>query len=305
MESPYFWSDALQEQVHLGTLVSQATGNQFKVERALTGGKGGNGRVFLATMSVRETKQRWPCALKVMTNEKPQRVDRFRNEIRIMKLLGKHARIAELYDEGGTFTYKGRSWPWLAMDLGRENLRDWVQSKGPIPFKTGALARVASQICEALAYIHEKDIVHRDIKHNNFVWVPSLHGTPSDILMIDFGIAKCSGEDVSGMPFDSLTELREFVGPREGFTSPELIKYANDRTKKYPVLHASDLWQFGRLLWFLATGEISTGIPDRDLDPTGGQLFDFVCQLVQDKESKRPGPAAAIAGRIAEILTPP
>lgn len=276
-------------------------GNRYRLNRyPLNKGRGGNGLVFEATALAPDGRPLYPCAVKILNNLTPQRVDRFRNEIRIMEMLGNFERVATFHDSG-EIGHGNLKFPWLAMVLGGPNFRESIASNGPIPVEGGLLRRVALQMCDALIHIHERKIIHRDIKHQNFVWAPvAFNMKPRDVLMLDFGIAKCDGEDVSGRPFDELTQEAEFVGPAHTFASPELVAYWTD--KGTVVDHRSDLWQFGRVLWFLATTQLVTSMPDVDDDPTHGKLFDLVMQLTAHKPSKRPASATILRELLSGAL---
>lgn len=43
------------------------------------------------------------------------------------------------------------------------------------------------------------------------------------------------------------------------FSSPELIEYATDKT--YPVDYRSDIFQLGKVLWYLDTGRFRLSFP--------------------------------------------
>ena len=176
--------------------------------------------------------------------------------------------------------------PWVAMDMGGSNLRRQVEAAGPI---TGqAFKDAAFDMCDAVAHIHEQNMIHRDIKPENFVADAS---RPGRLLMIDFGIAKYVGEDVDGRPFDDFTKQKEFVGP-QAFSSAELLEYARD--KSVVVDRRSDLFQLGKVLWFMATGIVSAGIPSRKLDPFNGPLYELVSSLLCDDPNDRLQSAANV-----------
>jgi serine/threonine-protein kinase len=179
------------------------------------------------------------------------------------------------------------------MELGGPNLRDHVQQHGPIAL--GALVWIGSEMCQALQHIHDRDIIHRDVKPDNFVWDGNDH---RHIKMIDFGIAKYIGEDVSARPLDEFTQHMEFVGP-VFFSSPELIAYANNKAQ--PVTHKSDLFQLGKVLWFLATGKISAGVPAKRDCPAGGKFREVVLSLIDDDPDSRIVSAAEVEQQLLAI----
>lgn len=232
------------------------------------------------------------CAIKLLRQRGLTRIDRFTNEIRIMTAL-QHDRIASYFDSGEVDVGSGHVVPWVAMELGGANLHDHVRKHGPIPF--GTLVWIGSEMCQALYHIHERDIIHRDVKPHNFVWEDE---TQRHVKMIDFGIAKYIGEDMSSRPLDEFTQHMEFVGP-VFFSCPELIAYAND--KAHPVTHMSDLFQLGKVLWFLATGKISAGVPARKDCPAGGKFRNLVLSLVDDDPDSRLDSASIVETELQSI----
>ncbi len=180
------------------------------------------------------------------------------------------------------------------MSLGHENLWQYMENNRPLPPKLAV--GVATQICNALIHVHERSIIHRDLKPANIVW--NTEDDRENIFLIDFGIAKFVGEDVSGRPMDHFTSLKEFVGP-SNFCSPELLAYA--RNKQHPVDHRSDLFQFGLLLWFLATNQVLAGVPSKKSDPTGGELHSLVLDLIAMEPDDRLPTANAVLERLKSI----
>lgn len=255
----------------------------YKLNFAALGG--GNGVVFNGNKMASIGARGEPCAIKLLRQQGAARLDRFNNEIRVLKALSSPY-IAQYHDDGTVrVTSQGdQSSPqdvrWLAMELGGANMRQHVEREGPLDLD--GLKKAASDIFAAVAHLHAAGFIHRDIKPDNFVWKT---GANPALLMIDFGIAKRFGEDVSARPMDTFTQVREFVGP-VFFSSPELIEYAAN--KMHPVDHRSDIFQVGKLLWFLATGKISAGIPSKRDCPAGGRLRDLIVRMIDDDPESRP-----------------
>lgn len=259
------------------------TGDSGKVlqVRGAVGG-GGNGVVFSARGRNEFNQFNLPCAVKMLRKFDGARVDRFQNEIRVMRDLD-HPAISKVFDKG---EYKSEfapvGIPWMVMELGGDNLRRHVETKGPIGLSD--LVPVSIAILDALAHMHDRGFVHRDIKPDNFVWNIVAPKVPI-VKMIDFGISKKIDEDVSARPLDNFTQTMEFVGP-VFFSSPELIQYAS--SKSTLVDHRSDLFQFGKTLWYLLTGRVAAGIPERKLDQTPDKrVHQLVCDLIQDCPDER------------------
>jgi len=166
------------------------------------------------------------------------------------------------------------------MQLGGANLRQHVEENGPLSLQQ--MKSITFGLCSALEHLHLKSFIHRDIKPDNFVWRGVANTAP---MMIDFGIAKRRGEDVSSRPMDTFTRVTEFVGP-VFFSSPELIEYA--KNKAHPVDYRSDIFQLGKVLWYLATGKVSAGVPSRKECPAQGKLRDLVLHMIDDDPDERP-----------------
>ena len=90
------------------------------------------------------------------------------------------------------------------------------------------------QICQAIGYMHTKDIVHLDLKPENILCKSK---KSHQIKIIDFGLTRKlkPGEDV-----------RILFGTPE-FVSPEVISYE-------PVSAASDMWSVGVVCYVLLSG---------------------------------------------------
>ena len=90
------------------------------------------------------------------------------------------------------------------------------------------------QICQAIGYMHQKDIVHLDLKPENILCKSK---KSHQIKIIDFGLTRKlkPGEDV-----------RILFGTPE-FVSPEVISYE-------PVSAASDMWSVGVVCYVLLSG---------------------------------------------------
>ncbi len=268
-------------------------GGQFKLEKAMKGG--GNGVVFQAMAYSSKGEEGGICAVKLLKELSERRKDRFDNEIRILELLD-HKKITKVFGYGTERLGDEQvEVPWVAMELGGVNLRQYLDThKLPIDVQTSV--GVCRQICQALEHIHDKRIIHRDLKPANIVWRDN--EDRDNVFLIDFGIAKLIGEDVSGRKMDSFTSANEFVGPAN-FSSPELLAYARD--KSHPVDQRSDLFQLGLILWFLATNQILAGIPSKKKDPSGGAIHELVMELVAEDPDDRIATAAEVAQRLSEI----
>ncbi|XP_037544549.1 myosin light chain kinase, smooth muscle [Nematolebias whitei] len=95
--------------------------------------------------------------------------------------------------------------------------------------------RYMQQILEGIAYMHQQNIVHLDLKPENIVCVDT---TGTSIKIIDFGLAS---------RLDRSAPLKVLHGTPE-FVAPEVINYE-------PVSLATDLWSIGVICYILLSGE--------------------------------------------------
>jgi tetratricopeptide (TPR) repeat protein len=190
-------------------------------------GRGGMGIVYKANDTVLDRVVAFkvlPDALK----ENPQALKNFLREAKSAAQLN-HPNIVTVYDAG---EQDGRY--YIAMEYVDGNtLKEIVRRRGAIA--PGGVLHVLVQMCEALAYAHDKKIVHRDVKTANTMWTRDRKAK-----IMDFGLAKVVEEVrnhttlVSGTPY---------------YMSPEQTLGRN-------VDYRTDLYSLGVTIFELATGRL-------------------------------------------------
>lgn len=139
-------------------------------------GRGGFGVVHLA----HDISLDVPRALKILhpiLNSDPAFIQRFRREARVVARL-RHPNIIPVYDLG-----QEEGWMYLVMEyMSGGSLKARI-GKGPIPFADAV--RILGQIGAGLAFAHEQDIIHRDVKPGNILF--DAHGIAE---IGDFGFAR-------------------------------------------------------------------------------------------------------------------
>ena len=195
----------------------------FRIDREL--GRGGMGVVYLAE----DTRLGRHVALKALPpylGVGPGARERFRSEARAVSRLD-HPNIATLYEVGETDT--GQLYMVFSYYPG-ETLAARI-ARGPLPVEEAI--EVTARIADGLSAAHAEGIVHRDVKPSNVLLTET-----GGVKLLDFGVAKVAGEDVT----------REGVRPgTAAYMSPE---QASGRA----VDHRTDLWSLGVVLYEMLTG---------------------------------------------------
>ena len=151
--------------------------DRYTLERSL--GAGAAGEVFLA----RDLRSGASVALKVLSEHHDDGTmsARFRREIEICRRLA-HPGIVGVVDAGSAGDALYYAMPYVE---GR-SLRDRLDVEGALPVEDAL--RIAREIAQALAYAHERGVVHRDVKPENVLLTRGADGIERAVLT-DFGIA--------------------------------------------------------------------------------------------------------------------
>ena len=172
-----------------------------------------------------------PAAIKILTGMSSLNQSfktRFFNEARLQASLH-HPNIAALYD----FQERGDRLFIFMEYVDGECLEDLIERR---VFSVEDSLRVFAEICQAVAYIHQNGIVHRDIKALNIKLTAS--GTAK---LLDFGIAKDAYSH-------NLTHTGKIIGTPH-YLAPEQLEGA-------PASPQTDVWALGILLYKMLTNSL-------------------------------------------------
>jgi serine/threonine protein kinase/tetratricopeptide (TPR) repeat protein len=228
-------------------------------------GEGGFGVVFLAeqTQPVRRK-----VALKVLKPgmDTRQVVARFEAERQALALMD-HPNIARVFDGGATAT--GR--PYFVMELVKGvPITDFCDQN-----RLGVRDRLElfTSICRAVQHAHQKGIIHRDLKPSNVL--VSRHDTTPVVKVIDFGIAKALGQE--------LTDKTLFTGLAQMIGTPLYMSPEQAGMSDLDVDTRSDIYALGVLLY-----ELLTGTTPFTKERFKLAAYDEIRRIIREEEPPRP-----------------
>ncbi|HEX8246545.1 MAG TPA: tetratricopeptide repeat protein [Pyrinomonadaceae bacterium] len=204
----------------------------YRIVRKL--GAGGMGAVYLAERSDGEFRKRVAIKLVKSGADTAFNLRRFRHERQILAAL-EHPNISRLLD-GGT-TLDGS--PYFVMEyVEGKPLFDYCDERNLDLHERLGLFR---QILAAVAYAHERGVVHRDIKPGNI-----LVARDGSIRLLDFGIAKILDANLIHGAVEQTETLFRQMTPE--YASPEQICGEE-------ITAASDIYSLGVVLHEFISGE--------------------------------------------------
>jgi serine/threonine protein kinase len=172
-------------------------------------------------------------ALKVLHphyGEDEEYVERFRREARAVAQLS-HPHIVTVIDRG-----QDGGQQFIVFEyVDGENLKQFVERTGPLPVRRAV--ELAVEIADALAFAHEHELVHRDVKPQNVLLTPD-----GDAKVTDFGIARSL--DVE----HGVTQTGTVLGT-SNYLSPE-------QASGKPTTRATDVYSLGVVLFEVLTGDV-------------------------------------------------
>jgi len=154
----------------------------------------------------------------------------------------REAEIGRTLDHPGILKFvhvepKEKSRPYLVMEfLEGQTLERLMQQIRPLP-EADALP-IVSQVCDALEYLHQHEVVHRDLKPQNIMLC-----TDGSVRIMDFGIAKAASS--RRLTFGGFSPT---MGTPD-YMAPEQVKGRRGDTR-------TDIYSLGAILYEMVTGRV-------------------------------------------------
>jgi tRNA A-37 threonylcarbamoyl transferase component Bud32/tetratricopeptide (TPR) repeat protein len=259
-------------------------------------GGGGMSRVFVAE----ELRLKRKVVVKVLSPELAQgiSVERFEREIQTVAAL-QHANIVPVHTAGDTNGLPYYTMPFVEGESLRARL-----GRGPLPVTE--VIGILRDVSKALAYAHQRGVVHRDIKPDNVL----ISGGVA--VVTDFGIAKAISAARTSAGAATLTQVGTSIGT-PAYMAPE--QAAGDPH----IDHRADIYSLGAMAYELLAGQVvfAGRTPQRMLAAHMGEtpkpitefradlppsLADLVMSCLAKETKDRPQQASDIA-RVLDTIT--
>ncbi|WP_437494277.1 AAA family ATPase [Sorangium sp. So ce1014] len=209
-----------------------------------------------------------PVILKVLDprRSRPQDIERLKHEYAIGKMLSHEAILAPLALE----TYEGL--PALVLeDFGGESLDHFMDA----PMKTERFLDLAVRIVEGVAALHQRDILHKDLKPQNIL----VNAATGQVKLADFGLAsRLSREQPPAGPPRLIEGSLPYLSPEQ---TGRMNRAIDSRT---------DLYALGVTFYEMLTGRL----PFEARDPL---------EWVHCHVARVPPPPSALVPELPEVIS--
>jgi len=182
----------------------------------------------------------------------------------------------------GSILIEGKEFLFYTMERANADLTDYLKIRRSIQQKIFLF----QSILQGMRELHELEIYHRDIKNDNIF----IYG--DECKVGDLGLIRFKSEDVLALDDDQ--RIGAF-----GWECPEAMNFFfSERAPDNPeftfddkIDEASDIFQLGKLFWYILQGNLPIGcIEPEDFRIADQQLFNVLLLLLQHGKTKHRSP---------------
>ena len=204
-------------------------------------GQGGFAKVF----KVKRREDGFLCALKFIEPKSQEDKDLIINELGVMRKCDNNRGILKVIE---AYDFKNRL--WIFIELMNDALTKYVQTLHK-SYSEKIVKFVCKKTLEGLEFMHNRHIIHRDIKSDNI-----LFNSKGEVKLADFGYA---------VQLTAQNNARKSKVGTVCWMAPELIK--GERAYDTKI----DIWSFG-----IFAMEMADGDPPYINEPQGRVIFNIV-----------------------------
>jgi serine/threonine-protein kinase len=215
--------------------------------------------------------------------------DTFRHEARAIAKLP-HSNIVTVYDVG-----QDGDTQYIVMEyVGGQDLKKWIRADAPL--RVGRAIDIVTQVCTAVAFAHEKGILHCDLKPQNVLVMPD-----GQVKVADFGIARVLSS--------TTTAPQSKVWGTPHYTAPELIagKTLTPATDQYAIgvmlyemLAGRPPFEGGTAVEIARQHALNAPTPVRNYNPRVPRYLEQILDRTLAKDPARRYPTAKQLGRLLQ-----
>jgi serine/threonine protein kinase len=238
--------------------VGDTVDNRFEVV-GLCSDSGGMGRVLL----VEDETGQFPgaLALKYCREEDEEYIKRFRREVRLLKRFAGNSKIVEVLHSNSNHEP-----PYFVMKYYPDG--DLTSHVDAIQASLEEQERIFTLMIECISELHSNEVLHRDIKPQNFL----MDG--DGLVASDFGLGMEPGST------SRFTSSSMFWGT-QGYLPPEFqnggFKHADE---------SGDVFMLGKSFYVLVTKQNPTYLMETDVHPALFHVIERACELDKNKRYK-------------------